>query len=45
MTAKYQKPDLRQLEEKLTPLQFDVTQNDATEPPFNNKYWNNKKEG
>ena len=45
ITAKYQKPDLRQLEEKLTPLQFDVTQNDATEPPFNNKYWNNKKEG
>ncbi len=45
ITAKYQKPDLGQLEEKLTPLQFDVTQNDATEPPFNNKYWNNKKEG
>jgi peptide methionine sulfoxide reductase msrA/msrB len=45
LIAKYQKPDLRQLEEKLTPLQFDVTQNDATEPPFRNKYWDNKKAG
>ena len=36
---------MRQLEEKLTPLQFDVTQNDATEPPFRNKYWDNKKAG
>ena len=43
--AKYQKPDLQQIEEKLTPLQFDVTQNDATEPAFRNKYWDNKKEG
>ena len=30
---------------KLTPLQFEVTQNCATEPPFNNKYWNNKEPG
>jgi peptide methionine sulfoxide reductase msrA/msrB len=44
-TTEYQKPDLRQIEEKLTSLQFDVTQNDATEPPFNNKYWDNKREG
>tara|TARA_B100000945_G_C20382609_1_gene598043 strand:- start:534 stop:1049 length:516 start_codon:yes stop_codon:yes gene_type:complete len=29
----------------LTPLQFDVTQNCATEPPFNNEYWNNNKKG
>ena len=29
----------------LTPLQFDVTQNCATEPPFNNEYWNNKEKG
>lgn len=26
-------------------MQFEVTQNDATEPPFKNKYWNNKQEG
>ena len=45
ITAKYQKPDLRELEKTLTSLQFEVTQNDATEPPFRNKYWNNKREG
>jgi len=44
-TTIYQKPDLQKLAEKLTPLEFDVTQNDATEPPFNNKYWDNKREG
>ena len=29
----------------LTPLQYDVTQNCGTEPPFNNKYWNNNERG
>ncbi len=33
------------LKERLTPLQYDVTQNNATEPPFKNKYWNNKEAG
>lgn len=31
--------------EKLSPLQYKVTQKCGTEPPFKNKYWNNKKEG
>ncbi len=35
----------QQLKEKLTPLQYRVTQEDATEPPFNNTYWDNKKTG
>ena len=26
-------------------VQYDVTQKDATEQPFHNEYWNNKKEG
>jgi len=30
---------------KLTPLQIEVTQNCGTEPPFNNKYWDNKEPG
>ncbi|MGI9472000.1 MAG: peptide-methionine (R)-S-oxide reductase MsrB [Rubripirellula sp.] len=35
----------RQLQQKLSPIQFDVTQNEATEQAFRNKYWNNKKPG
>ena len=31
--------------EGLTPLQYKVTRKDGTEPPFKNKYWDNKKDG
>jgi peptide methionine sulfoxide reductase msrA/msrB len=34
-----------ELRKKLTPIQFEVTQNNGTEPPFRNEYWNHKKEG
>ena len=44
-TSSYDIPSVEELTTKLTPLQFDVTQNEATEPPFRNKYWNNKREG
>ena len=34
-----------ELKRELTPLQFEVTQNSATEPPFRNEYWNETRPG
>lgn len=34
-----------ELKNRLTRLQYEVTQNDATEPPFDNSYWDNKEPG
>ncbi len=31
--------------ERLTSLQYDVTQNDGTEPAFQNEFWDNKRVG
>jgi len=42
---KYIKPDAATLKKKLTKTQYDVTQNCGTEPPFQNEYFDNKKEG
>ncbi|TMV51461.1 peptide-methionine (S)-S-oxide reductase MsrA [Paenibacillus mesophilus] len=34
-----------QLRSRLTPIQFEVTQNNGTEPPFRNPFWDHKEEG
>lgn len=44
-TQKYLKPSDAELRKKLTPLQFEVTQHDATEPPFRNPLWDNHEPG
>ena len=41
----YKKPDDQTLKKNLTPLQYEVTQKDGTEAPFQNPYWDNKREG
>jgi peptide methionine sulfoxide reductase msrA/msrB len=41
----YQKPDEATLRGRLTPLQYEVTQQEGTEAPFQNEYWNKKQEG
>jgi peptide methionine sulfoxide reductase msrA/msrB len=37
--------DIALRKNKLTQLQYEVTQNNGTEPPFANEYWDNKREG
>jgi peptide methionine sulfoxide reductase msrA/msrB len=41
----YEKPSDDELRKRLTPLQYDVTQHGATEPPFANAYWENHEPG
>ncbi len=43
--AAYPKPSDEELKEELTELQYDVTQNDATEPAYSNEYWDNYEPG
>ena len=43
--GKYRKPSEAELKKMLTPLQWEVTQEEGTEPPFKNEYWNEKREG
>lgn len=43
--SEYIIPDKSKLKALLTDMQFNVTQNNGTEPPFRNEYWNNKAKG
>lgn len=43
--GKYVRPSDDEIRRRLTPLQYKVTQKDATEVAFRNEYWDNKKPG
>jgi methionine-R-sulfoxide reductase len=37
--------DDAELRQRLTPLQYEVTQREGTEPPFHNEYWDEHRDG
>lgn len=41
----FEKPSDKELRKTLTPIQYHVTQQDGTEPAFDNAHWNNKTPG
>ncbi|MBC7765371.1 MAG: peptide-methionine (R)-S-oxide reductase MsrB [Hyphomonadaceae bacterium] len=41
----WDKPTQAEIKKKLTALQYKVTQQNATEPPFDNAYWDNHQKG
>jgi len=45
MGGKYIHPDDKELRQRLTAMQYKITQQDGTEPPYLNEYWDSKQEG
>ena len=43
--TQFAKPSDDELKKKLTPIQYQVTQHEGTEPPYRNEYWNNHEQG
>ncbi len=43
--GEFSKPSESELKKSLTELQYKVTQEEGTEPAFNNEFWDNKKQG
>lgn len=41
----YIKPSEEEVRARLTPIQYKVTQEEGTEPPFRNEYWDNHRDG
>ncbi len=44
-SSRWKRPSDDELRRRLTDIQYDVTQNNGTEPPFTNDYWNERREG
>jgi methionine-R-sulfoxide reductase len=44
-SAPYTKPSDAELKARLSPEQYEITQCSATEPPFNDEFWNHHDEG
>ncbi len=43
--AEFRMPSDKELRERLTPMQYQVTRKNGTEPPFDNAFWDNKEDG
>jgi methionine-R-sulfoxide reductase len=45
VTETFKKPNDSELKQRLTPMQYKVTQHEGTEPPFQNEFWDNHEPG